>query len=160
MNCCCGFPGRSRRQWRLEPGRVVRGASHAFCLLAASLGYHVIALSYPNTLSASSCNEDAEPAAFEDFRMAIIQGGASKHITVSRKQTALRNRLIKLLQSLAKRSPREAWDSFLNADGSMRWEKIAVAGQSQGGGHAALIGIHHRTTRVLASARPRTTASR
>src|SRR3569832_45769 len=67
-----------------EAGRVTRGASHTFCLMAASLGYHVIALSYPNHLSAASCNIDKEPEAFANFRMAIIQGGSTPHLTVSR----------------------------------------------------------------------------
>lgn len=137
-----------------EPGHVIRGSSHNFCLMAASLGYHVIALSYPNHLSASSCNNEKDPEAFEDFRMAIIQGGSSPHITVSRTDS-IENRLIKLLQSLSKSAPNEAWDSFLNADGGIKWERIAVAGQSQGGGHSALIGIHHPVTRVICFGAPK-----
>jgi pimeloyl-ACP methyl ester carboxylesterase len=137
-----------------EPGRISRGASHAFCLTAASLGYHVIALSYPNSLSASSCNNDSEPAAFEDFRMAIIAGGTTKHITVTRTDS-IENRLILLLRSLTTKRPAEDWGQFLNADGSIRWERIAVAGQSQGGAHAALIGIHHHVTRVLCFGAPK-----
>lgn len=137
-----------------EAGHVLRGASHAFCLMAASLGYHVIALSYPNHLSASSCNNDQEAEAFENFRMAIIQGGSSAHITVSRADS-IENRLIKLLQSLTKSAPDEGWNNFLNADGSIKWERIGVAGQSQGGGHSALIGIHHPVTRVICFGAPK-----
>jgi hypothetical protein len=137
-----------------EPGHVLRGASHAFCLLAASLGYHVIALSYPNSLSASSCNNDVEPEAFEKFRMAIIAGGESKHITV-RRTDSIENRLIKLLQALTRLRPREEWGQFLNGDGSIKWDAVAVAGQSQGGGHAALIGLHHRVARVLCFGAPK-----
>ena len=137
-----------------EPGRVVRGSSHNFCLMAASLGYHAIALSYPNLHSASACNNDAETKAFENFRLSIIQGGTSPHITISRTDS-IENRLIKVLQALAQRAPKEGWDSFLNADGSIRWEKIAVAGQSQGGGHAALIGVHHKVARVVCFGAPK-----
>ncbi|WP_146852308.1 BPSS1187 family protein [Brevifollis gellanilyticus] len=137
-----------------EPGKVRRGASHEFCKLAATLGYHVIALSYPNTISASSCNKESEPAAFEEFRMAVIEGGDTKHIKVS-KTDCIENRLIKLLKLLVERRAREEWAQFLNEDGSIKWERIAVAGQSQGGGHAALIGIHHQVTRVLSFGAPR-----
>jgi hypothetical protein len=137
-----------------EPGKVQRAASHAFCLQAAALGYHVITLTYPNTISAASCNKEPDPKAFENFRMSIIAGGDSPHITISR-TNSIENRLIKLLQLLAKKSPKEAWDTFLNADGSIKWEKIAVAGQSQGGGHAALIGVHHEVSRVICFGAPK-----
>jgi len=137
-----------------EPGHLAHHASHTFCLMAASLGYHVISLSYPNSLSASSCNNEPEPSAFEEFRLAIISGGATKHITVTR-PNSIENRLIKLLSYLAQHNPQEGWDAFLNLDGSINWEKIAVAGQSQGGGHAALIGIHHHVSRVLCFGAPK-----
>jgi hypothetical protein len=51
--------------------------------------------------------------------------------------------------------PREEWGQFLNEDGGSKWESIAVAGQSQGGGHAALIGIKHRVARVLCFGSPK-----
>jgi len=34
--------------------------------------------------------------------------------------------------------PREGWEAYLFDDGQPRWERIAVAGHSQGGGHAAM----------------------
>ncbi|MHB1078981.1 MAG: BPSS1187 family protein [Prosthecobacter sp.] len=138
----------------LEPGKVRTYASHSFCLMAASLGYHVISLWYPNSLSASVCARDAEPGAFEKFRLTLIQGGTSPHITISRTDS-IESRLIGLLRVLAKRFPQEDWGAYLNADGTPKWEKIAVAGQSQGGGHAALIGIHHQVPRVLCFGAPK-----
>ncbi|NLT71308.1 MAG: hypothetical protein GXX91_11525, partial [Verrucomicrobiaceae bacterium] len=47
------------------------------------------------------------------------------------------------------------WGRFLNEDGSLRWASLAVAGQSQGGGHAALIGIKHEVARVLCFGAPK-----
>lgn len=149
------IPGtRSPNATEPTPGKVARGGSHEFCKLAATLGYHVISLSYPNTISASATNKEPEPGAFEEFRMAIIQGGTTKHVTVNR-ANSIENRLIKLLQQLKEKRAREEWSQFLNDDGSIKWERIAVAGQSQGGGHAALIGIHHRVARVLCFGAPR-----
>jgi hypothetical protein len=138
----------------LEPGQVRVYASHHFCLKAASLGYHVISLWCPNSISASSCNKDPDPEAFEKFRLSIIQGGTSPFISVSRTDS-IENRLVDLLGVLAKRFPQENWSAYRNEDGSPKWEKIAVAGQSQGGGHAALIGIHHKVARVLCFGAPR-----
>jgi dienelactone hydrolase len=137
-----------------EPGHVARGSSHEFCKLATTLGYHVIALSYPNSLSASSCNNEPEPGAFEEFRMTIIAGGKSKHITVSRTDS-IENRLIKLLRLLSEKRAKEDWAQFLNGDGSIKWERIALAGQSQGGGHSALIATHHKVTRVVCFGSPK-----
>jgi len=86
--------------------------------------------------------------------MAIIRGGATQHVTVS-KTDCIENRLIKLLRMLMEKRAREGWSQFLNDDGSIKWGRIAVAGQSQGGGHAALIGIHHKVARVLCFGAPR-----
>ncbi len=131
-----------------------REGSEAFCQLAARLGYHVISLRYPNDRSASAARLDEDPAEFERFRMAIIVGGTSKYITIPRIES-IEHRLIKLLQYLASARPGENWNQFLNADGTIRWEAIAVAGQSQGGGHAMLIGLHHRVARVIATGAPK-----
>jgi len=126
----------------------------AFCDLAADLGYHVIVLAYPDETPASVCRNDSDRNAFEEFRMAIIQGGRSKHITVERSES-IENRLIKLLQRLEKTRPRENWGQFLNEDGTIKWQSIAVGGQSQGGGHAALIAIKHRVARVICTGAPK-----
>jgi hypothetical protein len=126
----------------------------AFCELAANLGYHVVVITYPNDIPASVCRNDSDPNAFEDFRMAIIQGGQTKHINVERSDS-IENRLIKLLQFLEKIRPRENWGQFLNEDGTIRWQSIAVGGQSQGGGHAALIAIKHQVARVICTGAPK-----
>jgi hypothetical protein len=130
------------------------GAAAAFCKVAANLGYHAIILKYPNDESASICRQDSDPLAFENFRMALIAGGASKHVTIGRAES-IENRLLKLLGYLRKIRPEEHWEEFLNAEGDIKWAAIAVAGQSQGGGHAALIGIKHRVSRVICLGAPK-----
>ena len=131
-----------------------REGSEAFCQLASRLGYHVISLRYPNDRSASAARLDDDPAEFERFRLALIAGGTSNYLTIPRTES-IEHRLIKLLQHLASARPTEHWNQFLTADGTIRWEAIAVAGQSQGGGHAALIAIHHRVARVIATGAPK-----
>lgn len=139
----------------LPPGATGEGpgGAAAFCDLAAQLGYHVIVLKYPNDESASICRRDRSARAFEEFRLALIQGGDSPHIRVSRTDS-IENRLIKLLQYLGRTRPDEDWTQFLVRD-AINWERIAVAGQSQGGGHAALIGIKHRVARVICTGAPK-----
>lgn len=153
---------RDRRElllWLTGTGSKGHGAQ-GFARLAAELGYHVIDLMYPNDIAASACANDDDPRAFEEFRTAIIHGGKAKYQN-GRKTLeivhaeSIENRLVKLLRHLQQKRPRERWSQFLNDDGSIRWESIAVAGQSQGGGHAALIGIKHRVARVLCFGAPK-----
>jgi hypothetical protein len=122
---------------------------------AANLGYHVIKLTYPNDVAAAeACNKDGNPQSFEQFRMALIAGGSFKNMTITRADS-IENRLIKLLIYLKQARPREHWEQFLNDDDSIKWECVATAGQSQGGGHAALIAIKHRVARVICSGAPK-----
>ena len=137
-----------------EKGNPRGKGPFAFCDFAADLGYHVVVLAYPDEIPASVCRNDSNPKAFEEFRMAIIQGGRSKHISVERSES-IENRLVKLLQHLGKIRPKENWGQFLNEDGTIKWESIAVGGQSQGGGHAALIAIKHRVARVICTGAPK-----
>lgn len=130
------------------------GAAGRFCETARDLGYHAIVLKYPNDESATACQRDKDPAAFEQFRMALIAGGKSTHLSASRADS-IENRLLKLLLYLKQTRPTEGWAQFLTADGGMRWEAVAVAGQSQGGGHAALIGIKHTVARVICFGAPK-----
>ncbi|HTZ20837.1 MAG TPA: hypothetical protein VMC06_08140 [Opitutaceae bacterium] len=126
----------------------------AFCELAARLGYRVVVLMYPDDIAATACKGDRDPGAFEAFRLAIIEDGATKHITVSRTDS-IENRLVKLLQYLKVNRADEHWEQFLDPEGGIKWSTVAVAGQSQGGGHAALIGIKHRVVRVICTGAPK-----
>ncbi len=145
--------------WLAGTGGDGHGAQ-GFSTLAASLGYHVVTLMYPNDIPASACANDSNPEAFEEFRLAIIQGGRAtfqdgrKELSIERPES-IENRLIKVLQHLQQKRSRENWGQFLNEDGSIKWESVAVAGQSQGGGHAALIGIKHRVARVICFGAPK-----
>lgn len=139
--------------WLTGTGGRSRGAEE-FCKLAAGQGYHVIKLMYPDDIPASFCRRDEDPQAFENFRMSIIAGGKSPRITITRADS-IENRLIKLLESLKKMRARENWGQFLDEAGGIRWEKLVPAGQSQGGGHAFLIGMKHRVARVIATGAPK-----
>jgi len=145
--------------WLGGTGGRQQGAQ-GFANLAAGLGYHVVTLVYPNDTPATVCARDSDPEAFENFRLAIIQGGRAgyqngrKAIDIER-HDSIEHRLTKLLEHLQHHRPEEDWGQFLDAAGGIRWESIAVAGQSQGGGHAALIGIKHRVARVMCFGAPK-----
>ena len=140
------------------------GGPVRFLNLAADLGYHVVGLKYPADVAAADCREDSDASAFERFRLAIIQGGRAKYIGIGNRaksisierSESIENRLVKLLVFLkANRAKDENWGQFLKNDGTIRWEAIAVGGLSQGGGHAALIGVKHRVARVLCFGAPK-----
>jgi pimeloyl-ACP methyl ester carboxylesterase len=61
---------------------------------------------------------------------------------------AIVNRLVKLLAALAREHPAEGWGPYLD-DGAPRWERIVVAGHSQGAGMAAFIAQRRRVARVV-----------
>lgn len=130
------------------------GGANAFCKLAASQGYHVVKLMYPNDVPASFCRQDEDPESFEKFRLCIIEGGTHPKITVSRADS-IESRLIKLLQHLKKIRQREGWGEFLNNENKIQWDKLALAGQSQGGGHAILMAMKHPVARVIATGAPK-----
>ncbi|MDB6056465.1 MAG: hypothetical protein JWO95_309 [Verrucomicrobiales bacterium] len=131
-----------------------------FLNLAADLGYHAMNLMYPDDTPATVCRNDSNPQSFEKFRMAIIRGGNATYRDGQSKISidpaeSIENRLIKLLRLLQQKRPRENWEQFLTADGSLKWKSIAIAGQSQGGGHAALMGIKHPVARVICFGSPK-----
>lgn len=132
-----------------------RSGPFAFCELAANLGYHAIFLRYPNDKSASAAARDEDMAEFERFRMALIAGGTSKHLGTIPRTESIEHRLIKLLEHLQRVRPRENWKQFLTEAGAINWRAIAVAGQSQGGGHAVLIAKKHEVARAIATGAPK-----
>jgi len=131
------------------------GPPRAFSVTAAELGYHVIDLSYPNSISATICWRQSDPACFENFRREIIEGrDTSPQITVGRADS-IENRLEKLLRMLNVREPERGWGQFLDPAGGVAWARLALAGQSQGGGHAALMARDHCVARVLLFGAPK-----
>ena len=118
--------------------------------LAASLGYRSIGLMYPNDVAVvAACRTDPNADCMERMRAEIIEGGdTSPHVAVDR-NNSIDGRLADLLRHLARQHPNEGWDTFLAADGSPRWDRIAVGGLSQGGGHAAYIAKLRSVPRVV-----------
>jgi hypothetical protein len=130
----CGQPRRQRR--------LLREAARA--------GYHTIGLNYPNCPSVNGLCDPLQPGApdcYEEVRLERLDGiDRSPLVTVS-PPNGIVNRLVKLLEYLAVQFPSEGWDQYLDG-GAPRWERLVVAGHSQGGGMAAIIGKEHEVARV------------
>ncbi len=124
-----------------------------FPQFAAEQGYRVIMLSYITDQGVSNIcvgkNLRGNRSCAEDFRRKRIFGSDSFSLIADQPQDAIVYRLSMLLRQLKDTRKDEHWDQYLNADGSPRWERIAVAGQSQGGGHAAFIAKSQAVARVI-----------
>ncbi len=119
---------------------------------AAALGYHAIGLAYPNSESvATLC--DGDPACYEPVRREIFEGGDfAPQVSVDTANSIV-NRAVKLLQYLDANFRNENWGQFLNG-GGLRFDLVAVAGHSQGGGEAAFIAKVREVARVAMFSAP------
>jgi hypothetical protein len=114
----------------------------------AKWGYHAISIDYENNVIATTFVHDLDDTAFGRYRSAIITGGqASDKLKVNADNSIL-NRVQKLLSYLVKHDPQGEWDQFLE-NGMPAWDRIIVAGHSQGSGHAGYIGKMFKVDRVL-----------
>lgn len=130
------------------------GAQEEFGRVAATLGYHVVYLMYPNDVAAAVCQDDEDEKTFENFRREIIAGGdLDSRVTVDR-ANSIEHRLVQLIRWLAANRPTESWRQYLAADG-LAWSKIVLAGHSQGGGHAQLLAKDHMVARVVVLGSPK-----
>ena len=116
---------------------------------AARRGFPAIGLRYPNRWTVNSlCRTSSNADCFEEVRMEILDGIDRTDLLVISEPNSITNRLVKLLEYLDAEFPDDEWGRFLSGDGDVDWSKIAVAGHSQGAGHAAMIAHVHRVHRV------------
>lgn len=125
------------------------GSTTLFPSLAANWGFHCINLDYRNGVSGqAACGDVPDTDCHLNWRKEIIEGiDYSPHIIVSQ-TSSINNRVIKLLQYLDANAPAQGWSQYYTGN-TIHWDKIIVSGHSQGGGHAAVIGITQDVQRVL-----------
>lgn len=125
-----------------------------FLELAASMGFHVMSLKYPNNVAAkSACGNSEDMNCFQKFRNEIIYGEDSSDEVEVDSTNSIVNRLQKLLAYLHQNYPNDQWDLFLDK-GEIVWKNTIVSGHSQGGVHAAFMAQMHEVKRVLMFASP------
>jgi len=144
-------PLRASRIMVLLPGTNRQPAmGRSIGRIAAEQGYRAIGLKYADNVAVvDACSGDPNPRCMEQVRGEIIQGtDQSPHVSVDR-DNSIDGRLADLLRYLDQRFPGEGWGQFLDAAGEPRWDRIAVGGLSQGGGHAAFIAKLRQVPRVV-----------
>jgi hypothetical protein len=116
---------------------------------AASLGYHAIGLMYDNRVAGNPlCSKTGDVTCHSRARREVIDG-VDRHAGVSVNTTnSLINRLTKLLVYLHKTRPTQGWGQYL-VNGTPNWTKIIVAGHSQGGAIAGVMGRYYPVKKVI-----------
>lgn len=114
----------------------------------ATWGFHAISLDYENGVLAASCGHSTDSACFDHYRETIVTGAAGSDKIAVTPENSILNRVEKLLGYLAQTDPGGGWGEFVR-DHHPRWDRIIVAGHSQGSGHAAYLGKMFRVNRVL-----------
>lgn len=122
--------------------------------LAAEQGYHVLGLSYSNATISPLCAGTNDSLCFDNVRNEVISGVDLSDSVAVNPANAINNRLLKALQYLNVNFPTENWGQFYSGQ-NILWEKMAVSGHSQGGGHAALLAKQHVVDRVVLWASPK-----
>lgn len=147
-------PARSQLLVFLPGTGATTSEQDEFGRTAAALGYHVIYLMYPNDVPAAVCQDDDDEETFENFRREIIQGGDLDPRVAVDRANSIENRLLKAIQWLAAKRADEGWAQFIEGN-EPAWAKVALAGHSQGGGHAQLLAKDHAVARVVVLGSPK-----
>jgi hypothetical protein len=89
------------------------------------------------------------------FHNAIRAGGEMGRGRKIAVHDSIESRLKTLLVYLGAHQPDRGWDQFIDRKEGIRWRSVAVSGQSQGRGHAYLLGKNHELARVLMFGSPK-----
>jgi hypothetical protein len=122
--------------------------------LAAENGYHSLGISYSNATISPLCSGSNDSLCFDKVRGEVITGTNLSDTVNVNLANSINNRVLKALQYLNTNFPTENWGQFYNGS-TILWNKIAVSGHSQGGGHAAFIAKQNNVDRVVLFASPK-----
>ena len=140
--------------WLTGTGGTSNNVPTDFFKTALQQGYRVIALSFISVPAvAQLCMGDyldANSNCAADFRRRRIYGDNDFSLIKDEPQDAIIPRLVKLLQYLTKNDISGNWSLYLEKGMSKaNWNKIAIAGQSQGGGMAQFIAQYENILKVI-----------
>lgn len=125
-----------------------------FLKVAAGQGYRVIALAYNDVPAVVAiCPQNPDPACSAKVRQKRVFGDNITDLIDDSPAESIVNRLVKLLLKLDQDHPSDGWSQYLVGD-KPRWERIVVAGHSQGAGMAAYIAQRNRVSRVVLFSSP------
>jgi len=115
---------------------------------AASLGFAVINVTYPNDVLTTLLAGSGDSLAFNKFRQEICFGTQVSSAVNVDTFNSIYIRTLKLLQFLSQLSSHN-WGRYLASDSTLDWSKILVSGHSQGAGHACYLAKKFDVERVV-----------
>ena len=123
-----------------------------FLRTALDQGYRVLTLAYISYPAVAQVCAQARLRSERDcaahFRQRRVYGDGEFDGIPDQPHDAIVPRLVKLLETLSREDPEGDWGQYLR-DGRPAWDRIAVSGQSQGGGMAQYLGKREALARVL-----------
>lgn len=120
-----------------------------FCSHAASIGFDVISLSYPNNVATAPLGGSSNQHVFDTYRQEICFGTPVSDVVDVDSLNSIVTRAAKLIQYLKNTYPNQNWGQYLTSENKINWSKIALAGHSQGSGHACYLGKQNLVDRVI-----------
>lgn len=127
---------------------------NTICDHAASIGLDVISLSYPNDVATAPLGTSLDPNIFTNYREELCFGNQISSVVSVDTLNCITTRAIKLLLFLKSTYPDQNWGQYLTSSNTPEWNKIIVAGHSQGSGHACYVGKKYLVDRVVMLAGP------
>jgi hypothetical protein len=116
---------------------------------AVTMGYHAISLTYSNATAGNPlCGPTGDTTCHVRLRREVIDG-VDRHPSIAITPTnSIINRLTKLLIYMNKAQPTQGWGQYL-VNNQINWSKVIIAGHSQGGALAGVIGRFYPVKRVI-----------
>ncbi len=131
------------------PGTGAKPAYYdQFNAYAARLGFHVIGLNYMNKQKLFKLCSKKPEGCYEKTCREIIDGVDRTPDINIKPVNSIKNRLLKLLKYLDNNYPDKSWEQFYSKE-RILWNKINLAGHSQGGELAGIIAKHNTVQRVI-----------
>lgn len=120
-----------------------------FCNHAATIGFDVVSLSYPNDVGTAPLGTSTDPLIFDNYRDELCFGNQVSSVVSVDILNSISTRVTKLLLFLKSTYPDQNWGQYLTASNTIVWSKVVVVGHSQGSGHACYLGKKNLVDRVV-----------
>ncbi|WEK18264.1 MAG: hypothetical protein P0Y49_15845 [Candidatus Pedobacter colombiensis] len=140
--------------WLTGTGGNSLNIPKTFINTALECGYRIISLSFISTPGVSQIcvgnRLETDSDCASAFRRKRVYGDGTFEGIPDEPQDAIIPRLQHLLKYLDKNDPQGGWNKYINSiSAKPNWGKIAVVGQSQGGGMAEYIAQNEAVSRVI-----------
>lgn len=115
---------------------------------AAQTGYYSFGVAYSNLSAVEFYAFNPNDKTVENILNEYLTGdNTSGRVNVSR-ANSFENRIIKMIMYLDSSFVTEGWGRFITPNGNLIWDKISVAGHSQGSDHAMYMSKAHSVARA------------